>query len=91
MYAVSGIMQAILLGMCITWKLRQRRLGVDDFGHPLVSEPGEELVVEVEDVLDDNVRDGGVADAGEETPLLANGKTKADKRRNSWFGLLRRG
>lgn len=35
MYAVSGVMQAILLVMCFIWKARQRRLGIDDFGHPL--------------------------------------------------------
>jgi len=35
MFAVSGIMQAILLIMCIAWKLRQRRLHIDDFGHPI--------------------------------------------------------
>ncbi|KAL5478319.1 hypothetical protein ACEPAI_2503 [Sanghuangporus weigelae] len=35
MFAVSGIMQAILLFMCIAWKIRQRRLHIDDFGHPL--------------------------------------------------------
>ncbi|KAH8112396.1 hypothetical protein DFH11DRAFT_489946 [Phellopilus nigrolimitatus] len=37
MFAVSGIMQAILLLMCIAWKIRQQRLGIDDFGHPLSS------------------------------------------------------
>ena len=35
MFAVSGIMQCILLLMCIAWKIRQRRLHIDDFGHPL--------------------------------------------------------
>lgn len=35
MFAVSGVMQAILLIMCIAWKIRQRRLNIDDFGHPL--------------------------------------------------------
>ena len=35
MFAVSGIMQAMLLLMCIAWKIRQRRLHIDDFGHPL--------------------------------------------------------
>lgn len=35
MFAVSGIMQAILLFMCIAWKIRQKRLHIDDFGHPL--------------------------------------------------------
>lgn len=28
-------MQASLLVMCIAWKIRQRKLGVDDFGHPV--------------------------------------------------------
>ena len=39
MFAVSGIMQAILLVMCIAWKLRQRGLHIDDFGHPLPGNP----------------------------------------------------
>jgi hypothetical protein len=34
-YAVTGGMQAALLGMCVAWKRRQRRAGVDDFGQPL--------------------------------------------------------
>jgi len=28
-------MQGSLLTMCIFWKIRQRRLGIDDFGNPL--------------------------------------------------------
>ncbi|KAK7449313.1 hypothetical protein VKT23_013456 [Stygiomarasmius scandens] len=32
-FAVAGICQGILLVMCITWKIRQRKLGIDDFGH----------------------------------------------------------
>lgn len=39
MFAVSGVMQAILLVICIAWKLRQRRLHIDDFGHPLPGNP----------------------------------------------------
>lgn len=35
MFAVSGIMQGTLLIMCIFWKIRQSKLGIDDFGHPL--------------------------------------------------------
>ncbi|KAJ7199634.1 hypothetical protein GGX14DRAFT_661548 [Mycena pura] len=31
-YAVAGIMQCTLLSICIAWKMRQRRLGIDDFG-----------------------------------------------------------
>ncbi|KAL7284494.1 hypothetical protein ACG7TL_001785 [Trametes sanguinea] len=34
-YAVAGLMQGILLAMCIVFHARQRRLGVDDFGKPL--------------------------------------------------------
>lgn len=32
-------MQGTLLVMCIIWKLRQNRLGIDDFGHPLPGTP----------------------------------------------------
>jgi uncharacterized protein with PQ loop repeat len=34
-YAVAGIMQGMLLAMCIIWKLRQSKLAIDDFGNPL--------------------------------------------------------
>lgn len=37
-YAVTGGMQAALLGMCVVWKQRQVRLRVDDFGMPLEDE-----------------------------------------------------
>jgi len=35
-YAAAGILQACLLVMCLLWKQRQRRLGIDDFGRPLI-------------------------------------------------------
>jgi len=34
-YAVAGIMQGMLLTMCIVWKLRQSKLRIDDFGNSL--------------------------------------------------------
>jgi len=34
-FAVAGIMQGALLAMCIVWHFRERRLGLDDFGHPV--------------------------------------------------------
>jgi len=34
-YAVAGIMQGMLLAMCIIWKLRQNKLRIDDFGNSL--------------------------------------------------------
>ncbi|KAL4262812.1 PQ loop repeat protein [Pleurotus pulmonarius] len=36
-FAVAGVMQGTLLVMCIFWKIRQQRLGIDDFGHSLAS------------------------------------------------------
>ncbi|KAJ6602681.1 hypothetical protein DFH09DRAFT_1301691 [Mycena vulgaris] len=42
-YAVAGMMQFTLLSICLAWKLRQRRLRVDDFGAPLAPEPGTHL------------------------------------------------
>ncbi|KAJ7479844.1 hypothetical protein FB451DRAFT_1449234 [Mycena latifolia] len=38
-YAVAGLMQGTLLGICIAWKIRQRRLHIDDFGAPLEPSP----------------------------------------------------
>jgi len=35
-FAVAGGMQAALLVICLCWKRRQRRLGIDDFGNPLL-------------------------------------------------------
>jgi len=46
MYAASGAMAGLLLLLCLAWKVRQARLGVDDYGMPLndppiASDPGE--------------------------------------------------
>lgn len=34
-------MQALLLVMCLFWKARQKRLGIDDFGNPLPDAPSD--------------------------------------------------
>lgn len=34
-YMVAGLMQGMLLAMCLIWKLRQSKLRIDDFGNPL--------------------------------------------------------
>lgn len=34
-FAVAGVMQGLLLIMCIYWHRRQQRLGIDDFGNPI--------------------------------------------------------
>jgi len=36
-FAVAGIMQGSLLVMCLAWKVRQKRLGVDDFGQRIAT------------------------------------------------------
>ncbi|KAF8752033.1 hypothetical protein RHS01_07734 [Rhizoctonia solani] len=33
-YAAAGIMQGMLLLMCLRWKRRQTKLGIDDYGRP---------------------------------------------------------
>ena len=38
-YAAAGCLQGTLLVMCLFWKARQRRLGIDDFGNPLPDAP----------------------------------------------------
>lgn len=69
MFAVSGVMQGSLLVMCIAWKLRQGKLGIDDFGKPLgnnvdfVSSP-EGIEIMGEEVGEEE------ADVREDTPLL---------------------
>ncbi|KAH7101848.1 hypothetical protein BKA62DRAFT_702492 [Auriculariales sp. MPI-PUGE-AT-0066] len=41
-FAVAGVMQGVLLAMCIVWKARQTRLGIDDFGNPIVRDGAHE-------------------------------------------------
>ena len=43
MFLVAAVMQGVLLFMCICWKVRQQRLRIDDFGHPLRNSPLPEL------------------------------------------------
>jgi uncharacterized protein with PQ loop repeat len=35
-FAVAAILQGCLLVMCCVWKIRQDKLGIDDFGKPLI-------------------------------------------------------
>ena len=34
-FAVAVVLQGCLLMMCCIWKIRQNKLGIDDFGNPL--------------------------------------------------------
>ncbi|KAG6330156.1 hypothetical protein ID866_8934 [Astraeus odoratus] len=77
MYIVSAVMQTCLLLMCFAWKMRQRKLGIDDFGRPLdglssTEDRGGAAVTE--DVAEAEAVDvrviEGLDGAGEDTPLL---------------------
>lgn len=34
-YVCTGILQGVLLVLCIVWRIRERRMGIDDYGRPL--------------------------------------------------------
>lgn len=105
MFAVSGIMQAILLVICIAWKIRQRRLNIDDFGNPLPMPDSDSPVhfrqgsssvpvqQAVETAIEEPVPDIEIVRAmlGEDTPLLKNGRRRSSSRKSSkgWFQSLR--
>ncbi|OBZ66346.1 Uncharacterized protein C4C5.03 [Grifola frondosa] len=99
-YAVAGLMQGSLLIMCLFWHARQHRLGVDDFGNPLItSEPnssiirGPESAAHIEDALGDDVgSDVRGVEADEDTPLLAKRQNEGEDemRKKRRFGWLRR-
>lgn len=56
-YAVTGAMQGCLLAICIAWKIRQDRLGIDSFGNPL---PGRIVIYEERSPLLVNGNGGAV-------------------------------
>ncbi|TFY76420.1 hypothetical protein EWM64_g7592 [Hericium alpestre] len=65
-FLVAALMQAVLLAMCLAWKVRQARLCIDDFGHPLPCAHAPAVVVaEAIDVDED------LAEVDENAPLLA--------------------
>ncbi len=96
MFLVAAIMQGVLLIMCICWKVRQHRLHIDDFGHPLgtefqlpsephitqESEERESIEEAVEDTLDEDLVSISYEEA-EQAPLLRD-RRKKNKRRKWW-------
>lgn len=61
---MTGLLQSILLFLCLAWKHRQARLGLDDFGRP---------VVERADFARTHTTAGGTGGGqggGEQEPLL---------------------
>jgi uncharacterized protein with PQ loop repeat len=67
-YAAAGIMQGSLLVMCICWKIRQKRLDIDDFGRPLHSQHREAIHTTAADPS----TNAAPATHSETTPLLGS-------------------
>ncbi|KAI0752914.1 hypothetical protein C8Q80DRAFT_1267379 [Daedaleopsis nitida] len=104
-YAVAGVMQGILLVMCIVFRGRQHALGLDDFGRPLAkadtpadseaaSVPPTTPAVEaaVGDAVQSDMRSEhgvDIAVASEETPLLPT-KQDGTNGGKGLFGWLKR-
>ena len=78
MFLVAAIMQGILLFMCICWKVRQQRLRIDDFGHPLRNPPHPELPSS--DRLDDGESvDGTVENDSMEEDIVSISPEEAEQ------------
>ena len=98
MFLVAAVMQGILLVMCLCWKVRQRKLRIDDFGHPLRDSPLPELPVDdgesVEESDEESMEEEIVsitAEEAEQTPLIANRRRKRSRKLrwrwwNKWLG-----
>ena len=94
-------MQGSLLVMCLLWRARQYRLGIDDFGNPLDSSsvlgadsPAQSVLVNaaIEAARESDVRiDVDAEEANEATPLLAvkgdNDDTSTGK---GWFDWIKK-
>lgn len=105
MFLVSAIMQGILLAMCICWKVRQHRLRIDDFGHPLRKDsplPPLPITDGLDDADGESVEDDEEDDSidedivsisheeAENAPLLNNRRRRKIRRRKWWSKLLGR-
>jgi hypothetical protein len=103
MFLVAAIMQGILLFMCICWKVRQRRLRIDDFGHPLRNSPLPDLPsspdgpddgesVEEGTMDDDDSMEEDIvsisAEEAEQAALLGRRRKRKIRRRRWWTKLL---
>jgi len=70
-FAAAGLLQAVLLVMCVFWKRRQARLGIDDYGRPLPLDGSNGEPVVPRD--GDTEGNGAIRLDGDETmPLLEN-------------------
>jgi len=69
-YATAGIMQGSLLVMCLIWKTRQTRLGIDDFGNSLGSDVSIATVTGEGNASGEDVSSQNINVTNERTPLL---------------------
>jgi len=68
-YAAAGFMQGILLTMCLVWTVRQKRLGIDDFGKPLwLPQDGEDTEYPIDTSAAATITPN--TEGGEREPLL---------------------
>jgi hypothetical protein len=89
--------------MCIMWKIRQRELGIDDFGNPLEdAQPGlpdspipiiqgppngEQVPEAVSVVVESDIHESHEAHVSEQTPLLK--QHMSDEQGKGWLSWLR--
>jgi hypothetical protein len=96
MFFVAAIMQGILLFMCICWKARQKKLRIDDFGHPLRNSPLPQLPItdrlddeeSVEETMEEDSMEEDIVSIGpeeaEQAALLGRRKKRKIRRRRWW-------
>jgi len=77
-FATTCVMQGSLLCMCIIFRIRQNKAGIDDFGHPVL--PAGVVLVEGEETLA----------PGEDTPLLTSSNTATAPKKGSEGGWRKR-
>jgi hypothetical protein len=97
MFLVAAIMQGVLLVMCLCWKVRQRRLRIDDFGRPLRNSPLPELPTtdgtddgesdDDEDSVEEDMVSIGPEEA-EQASLLGHRRKRRSRKRRWWTKLL---
>ena len=96
MFLVAAVMQGVLLFMCICWKVRQQRLRIDDFGHPLRNSPLPELPStdrlddgeSVEESMEEEYMEEDIvsisAEEAEQAALLGRRKKRKIRKRKWW-------
>jgi hypothetical protein len=86
-FATAGLLQGTLLIMCLCWRVRQQRLGIDDFGKPL--EDRSSLVTPIP-FRPDEATETASTEPTETAPLLGgeNGRPQATRGATSFWRRL---